>query len=133
MKRYFTHQQAEQLLPFLKQVMARLVTMRLELERLVGEHRGDRVLDLPEKLQGPAANLIERIHMELHAVEETGIMVKGLEAGLIDFWARRAGREILLCWQLGEEGVGHWHEVDSDFSGRQPLIPGEGFPERELN
>jgi hypothetical protein len=31
------------------------------------------------------------------------------------------GRPVFLCWRLGEERVGFWHEVESGFLGRKPL------------
>lgn len=42
--------------------------------------------------------------------------------GLVDFPSRLEGREVYLCWQLGEAEVAHWHELDAGFAGRQLLI-----------
>lgn len=44
----------------------------------------------------------------------------GIE-GIVDFPAVVEGREIRLCWKLGEPEVLHWHELDGGFRGRQPL------------
>jgi hypothetical protein len=33
----------------------------------------------------------------------------------------REGREVYLCWRLGEEDVAFWHELQAGFGGRQPL------------
>ena len=41
--------------------------------------------------------------------------------GLIDFTGRHKGRDVCLCWKLGEETVGYWHEMDAGFAGRQPI------------
>jgi hypothetical protein len=41
--------------------------------------------------------------------------------GLVDFPSRLDGRLVFLCWQYGEEEVGHWHDVDAGYDGRQPL------------
>jgi hypothetical protein len=30
-------------------------------------------------------------------------------------------REILLCWELGEDEVSFWHDLSSGYRGRQPL------------
>jgi hypothetical protein len=133
MKRYFTPEQADRLLPFIKQSIARLVTLRSELEDLVSDPEAGRVLDLPAQLRGPASELIERIHGEMRSLQETGILIKGLEAGLVDFWARKEGREVFLCWRLGEGGVGWWHEVEGGFSGRKPLQRDDVFRGTELN
>ena len=57
----------------------------------------------------------------LAALTEVGIVVRDIDRGLIDFPAIIEGREVYLCWQLGEEEVGYWHELDAGFDGRQPL------------
>lgn len=49
------------------------------------------------------------------------ILLKDIERGLVDFPAVRDGRPVLLCWQLGEPAVDHWHEVSEGFAGRQRL------------
>jgi hypothetical protein len=43
---------------------------------------------------------------------------------LVDFRALMEGREVYLCWLLGEEEVTHWHELDAGFAGRQSLLAG---------
>jgi len=56
--------------------------------------------------------------------EELGrldIVVRDLDAGLVDFPALRDGEEVYLCWLLDEPTVAHWHAVEAGFLGRQPL------------
>ena len=58
----------------------------------------------------------------LQALTDEGIILRDLDAGLVDFPARLAdGREYLLCWVLGEPAVEWWHWPDTGFAGRQPL------------
>lgn len=57
----------------------------------------------------------------LETLEEAEIVVRDIDRGLIDFPAMRDGREVYLCWELGEEEVGHWHDLSSGYGGRQPL------------
>jgi hypothetical protein len=40
---------------------------------------------------------------------------------LIDFPHWRDGREVYLCWKLGEERIDYWHDIDAGYDGRQPL------------
>jgi hypothetical protein len=50
-----------------------------------------------------------------------GVVVRDLDSGLCDFRARREDRDVYLCWRLGEERIGYWHELDAGFRGRLPL------------
>lgn len=53
-------------------------------------------------------------------LEKLGVELKGPD-GLCDFPSLRDGREVYLCWRLGEPEVLFWHELSDGFAGRQPL------------
>ncbi len=57
----------------------------------------------------------------LAELEEEGIVLRDPDRGLIDFTALHNGREVLLCWQLGEDELGWWHLPEDGFAGRRPL------------
>ncbi|HLN42337.1 MAG TPA: DUF2203 domain-containing protein [Acidimicrobiales bacterium] len=57
----------------------------------------------------------------LGELEEQGIVLRDPNRGLIDFPAQHAGREVLLCWQLGEDDLEWWHLPEDGFAGRRPL------------
>jgi len=52
---------------------------------------------------------------------ELGCEVKDIDQGLVDFRTERDGREVYLCWKLGEPEVSWWHELDTGFDERRPL------------
>ena len=54
-------------------------------------------------------------------LQELGVVLRDIERGLIDFPAILEGREVYLCWQSGEDEVGHWHDLEGGFAGRHPL------------
>ncbi len=56
------------------------------------------------------------------AVNETGVVVKDVVSGLVDFPHEYQGRIVYLCWKFGEDDLGWWHEVEEGFAGRQPLV-----------
>ena len=64
---------------------------------------------------------LEQISINLQALEETGVLLKDVEAGLCDFPHRYDGRIVYLCWKLGEDEVAWWHESHSGFQGRQSI------------
>ncbi len=57
----------------------------------------------------------------LSALQQAGIVVRDIDRGLIDFPSLRNGHEVYLCWELGEDQITHWHEIESGYGGRQPL------------
>ena len=58
----------------------------------------------------------------LRELEEKGIVLRDPDRGLIDFPARHpGGRDVLLCWQLGEDDLAWWHLPEDGFAGRRPL------------
>jgi len=57
----------------------------------------------------------------LLAIQGAGVVVRDIERGLIDFPAMRDGEEVYLCWELGEDEIAWWHELDAGYGGRQPL------------
>lgn len=58
---------------------------------------------------------------DVTALAERGILLRDPDAGLVDFPCDVEGRRVFLCWRLGETDVSWFHEVDSGYSGRQPL------------
>jgi hypothetical protein len=64
---------------------------------------------------------LEQISENLQAIQELGVLVKDLDIGLCDFPHMLNGRVVYLCWKLGETEVQWWHEINSGYTGRQPL------------
>lgn len=65
--------------------------------------------------------LTDRLSTLREELEEIGCELKDYASGLVDFPARLQGRDVLLCWVLGEETVCHWHEVENGAGSRQPI------------
>ena len=57
----------------------------------------------------------------LEILENTGVSVKSIEEGLLDFPSKRFDEEVWLCWKYGETEIKFWHEKDSGFMGRKPI------------
>ncbi|HET9480712.1 MAG TPA: DUF2203 domain-containing protein, partial [Candidatus Polarisedimenticolia bacterium] len=70
------------------------------------------------------------IRAALKEVEAIGAEVKDIGSGLVDFPARLFGRDVLLCWRLGEDRVRFYHDPEAGFAGRQPLPDDEGGQDR---
>ena len=64
---------------------------------------------------------IQRVKDALAEIDSTGVQVKDIDIGLLDFPCVVEDRVILLCWKLGETGISHWHSTDEGFAGRKPI------------
>ena len=70
----------------------------------------------------PTEPLAAEIRALLQEIADMGVEVKSLDEGLIDFPSVRRGREIYLCWKLGEgDRISWWHEPHTGFAGRRPI------------
>ncbi len=126
----FTREQAEELLPYVAPLlfqMRELQRQRDELQaqgaELAQKSRGNGhgVDNEAGKVRREIEEAGTQINELIEKVQGMGIELKDVEAGLIDFRSTREGREVYLCWKLGEDHVSHWHELDSGFAGREPL------------
>ena len=131
MPRYFTREDAERLLSRIRPLMEEVLRRSLVFHQLQGE-----VDAVEKKLKGNghlgATGELEQRQRALREVgqgiatlvaevQELGVEVKDLSTGLVDFRALREGREVYLCWRVGEPRVEWWHPLEGGFSGRQKL------------
>ena len=129
--RYFTPEQANAALadvrPAAEQMVERARALdaarsrQAELAAHISGNGGDIA---PADLAQAQASVEQAAHGLAECIErlqELGCQVKDLETGLVDFPANHEGRDVLLCWRVGEPEVGHWHGPDDGFAGRRPL------------
>lgn len=132
MPRYFTLEEAQELLPAVENWLRATVEARERVALAEGEIMELRrhVISMGGVRPDPSRALLlrakrdsaeEELQRSLEAIEGLGVQVKDLEIGLIDFPTLYHGREVLLCFRLGETGIGHWHESDAGFRGRRPI------------
>jgi hypothetical protein len=128
--RIFTPAQANSALPLVKAIvhditdLARGLRDRQERLARLGGHRGAMGDAYREELQQVRCELErddERMREYLQELADLGVELKDPFSGLVDFPARMNGRDVLLCWRLGEAEIGFWHELDAGFAGRQEL------------
>jgi hypothetical protein len=77
-------------------------------------------------LQAEAVEILGELRGLLRELSDLGLEVKAAD-GLVDLRSKLHGRVVYLCWKFGEERVGHYHELDAGFAGRQPLPEGGDF------
>lgn len=64
---------------------------------------------------------VTQFYAAVETLEATGVAVKSIDQGLLDFPAKMFDSEVWLCWKYGETSVAFWHEKDSGFAARKPL------------
>jgi len=119
-RRYFSVEQANRALPLVTRVVRDIVNTHecaAQLQGKLEEAAGKAAVALRGQLQAVLENLQDYVD-ELEAI---GVELKDYETGLIDFPGQHEGRDIYLCWRLGEASVSHWHELHGGYSGRQPV------------
>jgi len=77
----------------------------------------ERYVLLKQKLNSAITMFYEAVEM----LENTGVVVKSIDQGLLDFPSKRFDEEVWLCWKYGETEIKFWHEKDSGFMGRKPI------------
>lgn len=122
-KRLFTVQEANELIPFLSNKLQelRLAHGKLELWSEDAPTQQEVVLAGGMLADHQYVALLTRFQSLVEEICDEGCHLKDLQSGLIDFPTLWEGREVYLCWKLGEPEVGHWHEVEAGFAGRQSL------------
>lgn len=122
-QRHYTKEQAEALLPQIRKWFSEIEDIRHKLEPIDGE-LADRI-SAGNDVGGEAVNrslrLQTRFQILLDEFRCREIQIKDLDRWLIDFPALMGGREVLLCWQRGEDCIEFWHDLNAGFAGRTPL------------
>ena len=130
-KRYFTLEEARSMIPWLAEQFDKLESAREE------ENRRQQVTvdAIRMSRSNGKGGMEEEISDSQKAVEEamtqttaltreitdSGIIVRHIEAGLVDFFSHREGREVFLCWLRGEDDISFWHGVNEGYASRKPL------------
>jgi hypothetical protein len=133
MAKFFDIDAANQALVEVGPLLATLADQRAELIRLrdrtLAAHAsassgGGSEIDEDEaqvirlRMQG----IVDQMAAAVARIDGIGITLRDIERGLIDFPALAGGRQVWLCWELGEQDVAFWHELDTGFGSRRPLI-----------
>lgn len=129
----FSVEEANVVLPFLSQMIARLQTKKLEilkreieidaLELVSGTREGKQNPEIKSCLESYERAVNEFYHI-IDEIHHRGCLLKDVDSGLVDFYSVHNGRVVYLCWQLGEEGISSWHEIGRGYMHRQPIWAG---------
>jgi hypothetical protein len=131
MSKRFTLGEAQRLLPRVERLLQDAVRLKPELEEATAA-----MTRIKERVHMMGGTFIDRgaaseardrrdssskaLRKAVEEILELGVQIKDIEAGLVDFPTRFRGRDVYLCWKLGESDIEYWHG-DEGFRGRKPI------------
>ncbi len=122
---FFTTTEANEALPDVIKKFEYALSKKNEITKLEQEmqmslsttNSFEEYVTLKQKLNSAITKFYESVEI----LENTGVVVKSIEQGLLDFPSKRFDEEVWLCWKYGETEIKFWHEKDSGFMGRKPI------------
>jgi hypothetical protein len=132
-RRYFTLEEAKDLLPRIRELVSEQMRRRADIEHELTElsrslGRLPEVISIEDGDSEEVATKKRRIASSVRdwedgwgAVEKLGVVVKDPRTGLLDFYGRVDGRVVFFCWRWDEPDIGFFHDLDAGFAGRQPI------------
>ena len=122
MFRYFTIKSANEALPAviekfnnLKKQKNEIIKAEQELQLTASNF--EQYMAQKQKLNSE----MTKFYQLIEDLEETGVSLKGLDQGLLDFPSKRFEEDVWLCWKEGETEIKFWHDMNSGFNGRKPI------------
>lgn len=122
---YFTIEEANQVLPDVIRKFELALAKKNEVAKL--EHELQLTASTSTKFEDYVTqkqrlnSAITQFYNAVEVLENTGVVVKSIDQGLLDFPAKRFDEEVWLCWKYGESEIKFWHDKDTGFMGRKPL------------
>lgn len=121
--KHYTREEARALLPQVRQWLERLNRLRQDLDRF--DKRVSGMTGQGNDVGGETVNKWIRTLADMQDVlvefQRRRIFIKDLSRGLVDFPAIIGGKEAFLCWELEEDDIEFWHDLDAGYGGRERL------------
>jgi len=125
MNSYFSVNQANEILPAVIKKFNYAKKMKVEVmkmeQQLTSGLTPTTSLEEYTTVKKKLNSLVTKFYQSIEDLESTGVLLKGLDEGLLDFPAKRFDKEIWLSWKEGETEIKFWHEKDVGFIGRKPI------------
>jgi hypothetical protein len=131
MSKRFTLEEAQNLLPRVERLLQEAMRVKPEYDEalaavnrmkervhVMGGTLVDREAAVERRKAREAAS--KKLRSAVEEILELGVQIKDIDTGLIDFPTRFRGREVYLCWKLGEPAIEYWHGEEG-FRGRKPI------------
>ena len=123
---YFSIKDANLLIPDIVNKLTRTKKIKIQLHQC--EQKLKDIVSSSYSLQNYVAakqelnNLLTAFYNSIDDLEKSGVILKDIDKGLIDFPSKRFNEEIWLCWKEGESEIKFWHEKNTGFLSRKPIF-----------
>ena len=119
---FYDIDEANARIPAVREILTLLRDQLAELGRLRDEGLSPDLDDADSRrIQLRISGIVDQMHASVARIDAWSITLRDIGTGLIDFPALVNGRQVCLCWRLGEADVAWWHELSAGFAGRLPL------------
>src|ERR1043166_7897346 len=122
--RIFTLAEAQGLIPKLRSLLQEMTEPWSRIQELnpeIQKARENAPFDGYSKSGVEYVESVSQLMLLIHQIKEMGVLLKDANKVLCAFPYRRQARIVYLCWQLGEDRIEYWHDIEPGFAGREPL------------
>ncbi|MDE1811475.1 MAG: DUF2203 domain-containing protein [Thaumarchaeota archaeon] len=122
---HFTLEQANKMLPSIIEKFNNVVAMKDQVVKIQSDFETN-----PKYMANFKDSIIKKqelnsaitsFYKSIEDLEATGVSIKSIDQGLMDFPSLMFNEEIWLCWKQGETEIKFWHGKDEGFNGRKPI------------
>jgi len=122
---YFTTNDANQILPEVIKKFENALKKKNQVSKLeqklqvilTSTNKLDEYIPIKQQLNTALTQFYESSEI----LEKTGVVIKSIDQGLLDFPSKRFDEDVWLCWKYGETEIKFWHDSDSGFLERKPI------------
>ena len=131
-ERFFSYEEAEEMLPRVERMLRAIQDSRqaaMDAEEFISQARAKVMMSggmIPDhaalaRHKSAKDRSLEELEAGLQKFQDSGVLLKDLDTGLVDFPCLVEDHEVYLCWKIGEPRIGFWHDVEEGFAGRKPV------------
>ncbi len=74
-----------------------------------------------ENLSRARSEYMDCLNTWIEKISATGVLLRDMQNGLLDFPAKNGDFEYFLCWREPEDEIAYWHLANDGYVGRKPL------------
>ncbi|MBN2421198.1 DUF2203 family protein [Candidatus Woesearchaeota archaeon] len=134
MKKYYSVSEAEAMIPKMKEKMVDLMKLSKAIDLLdsIDIQYDDEYETIKRDvlMNKKFHEFSLRFCKEVEKLLGQGIVLKDIDQGLVNFFSMHAGKEVFLCWKMGEDKIQHWYELDSSYEFKKTVDELKGKKKR---